>query len=114
MEDAPRLLKSLQIGMSRRLDASSTKLPKSWDKIQKPVVPLERNFCGHPLAGLLWERQLEEALFEFGWEKVPNWECTFVHREQGLFLSENVDDIKMAGKKQNIVPMWKMDEKWGS
>ena len=30
-----------------------------------------------------------------------------VHRKQGLFLSEKVDDIKMAGKKQNITPMWK-------
>ena len=34
---------------------------------------------------------------ELGWEKVPNWKCMFVHRKQGLFLSENVDDIKMAG-----------------
>ena len=28
---------------------------------------------------------------------------------QGLFLSANVDDIKTAGKKQNMAPMWK---KW--
>ena len=40
--------------------------------------------------------------------KVPNWECLFVHRKQGLFLSVYVDDIKMAGKKQNISPMWKI------
>ena len=31
----------------------------------------------------------------------------FVHRKQGLVLSENVDDINMAGKKQNMAPMWK-------
>ena len=37
----------------------------------------------------------------------PNLECLFVHRRQGLFLSVYVDDIKMAGKKQNITPMWK-------
>ena len=30
----------------------------------------------------------------------------FVHREKGLFLSVYVDDIKLAGKKQNIDPMW--------
>ena len=36
-----------------------------------------------------------------------NWECLFVHRKQGLFLSGHVDDIKMAGKKQNIAAMWK-------
>ena len=68
--------------------------------IEDPVVPLERNLCGHPLAGLLWERQFEDVLVELGWEKVPNLECLFVHRSQGLFLSEKVDDIKMTGKKQ--------------
>ena len=43
-----------------------------------------------------------------GWEKIPNWECLFVHREKGLFLSVCVDDIKLAGKKQNLDPMWKV------
>ena len=37
----------------------------------------------------------------------PNWECMSVHRKQGLFLSVYMDDIKMAGKKQNMAPMWK-------
>ena len=41
-------------------------------------------------------------------KKYPNWECLFVHREKGLFLSVYVDDIKLAGKKQNIDPMWKL------
>ena len=40
--------------------------------------------------------------------KIPNWECLFVHREKGLFLSVYVDDIKLAGKKQNLDPMWKI------
>ena len=35
-------------------------------------------------------------------------ECLFVHREKGLFLSVYVDDIKLAGKKHNIDPMWKV------
>ena len=39
--------------------------------------------------------------------KISNWECLFVHREKGLFLSVYVDDIKLAGKKHNIDPMWK-------
>ena len=71
------------------------------------MVRLERNVYGHPLAGLMWERQLEEVLMQLGWEKVPNWECLFVHRKQGLFLSENVDDIRMAGWNLNMAPMWK-------
>ena len=30
------------------------------------------------------------------------------NREKGLFLSVYVDDIKLAGKKQNLDPMWKV------
>ena len=52
--------------------------------------------------------QFEKILLKYGWEKVSNWECFFVHREKGLFLSVYVDDIKLAGKKQNIDPMWKV------
>ena len=40
-------------------------------------------------------------------EQIPNWECLFVHRKQGFFLSVYVDDIKTAGKKQHMAPMWK-------
>ena len=37
--------------------------------------------------------------------KIPNWKCLFVHRK--IFLSVHVDDINMAGKKQNLAPVWK-------
>ena len=84
------------------------KLPKSWSSMEDPVVPLERNLYGHLLAGLLWERQFDKILVKYGWEKVSNWECSFVHREKGSFLSVYLDDIKVAGKKQNIDPMWKV------
>ena len=56
------------------------KWPKSWSSMEDPVVPCERNSYGHPLAGLLWERQFERILSKHGWE---NWECLFVHREKG-------------------------------
>ena len=39
--------------------------------MEDPVVPLERNLYGHPLAGLLWERQFEKVLLKHGWEKIP-------------------------------------------
>ena len=107
MEDVSKLLKihnsecpDMWIRLPRR------KWPESWYSMEDPVVPLERNLYGHPLAGLLWERQFGKILLKYGWEKVSNWECLFVHREKGLFLSVYVDD-KLAGKKQNIDPMWK-------
>ena len=109
MEDAHKLLKipksecpDIWIRLPRH------KWPKSWSSMEDPVVPLERNLYGHPLAGLLWERQFEKVLLKHEWEKIPNWECLFVHREKGLFLSVYVDDIKLAGKKHNIDPMWKV------
>ena len=47
--------------------------------MEDPVVPLERNLYGHPLAGLLWERQFEKILLKYGWEKVSDCECLFVY-----------------------------------
>ena len=51
------------------------KWPKSWSNIEDPVVLLERKLHGHPLAGLLWEREFEKVLLGVGWEKVQNWDC---------------------------------------
>ena len=67
--------------------------------MEDPVVLLERNQCGHPLAGLLWERQFEKILLKHGWEKVSNCESLFVHREKGLVSSVYVDDIKFGWKE---------------
>ena len=113
-EDVPKLLKipksecpDIWIRLPRH------KWPKSWSSMEDPVVPLERNLCGHPLAGLLWETPFEKIPLKYGWEKVSKWECLFVHSEKGFFLSVYVDDIKL---KQNIVPMWKVLNKevdWG-
>ena len=54
MEDAHKLLKipksecpDIWIRLPRQ------KWPKSWSSIEDPVVPLERNLYGHPLAGLM-------------------------------------------------------------
>ena len=106
MEDAPNLLKIPKSECPDIWIRLRHKWPKSWSIMEDTVVPLERNLYGHPLAGLLWERQLEKILLEYGREKVSNWECSFVHREKGLLFSVYVDDIKLAGKKQNIDPMW--------
>ena len=111
MEDAHKLLKipksecpDIWIRLPRH------KWPKSWSSMEDPVVPLERNLYGHPLAGLLWERQFEKVQNIEAWmgENSKLGMSLFVHREKGLFLSVYVDDIKLAGKKHNIDPMWKV------
>ena len=41
--------------MSRHLDSSTTRqMAKIIVSMEDPVVPLERNLYGHPLAGQLW------------------------------------------------------------
>ena len=57
--------------------------------MEDPVVHLERNLYGHPLAGLLWESQLEGALLDLS----TDLECMFVHRKL-FFLSVYVDDME--------------------
>ena len=69
MEDAHKLLripKSECPDIWMRLPRH--KWPKSWSSMKDPVVPLERNLYGHPLAGLvgkaIWENPIETWLGE--------------------------------------------------
>ena len=112
MEDAHKLLKipisecpDIWIRLPRH------KWPKSWSSMEDPVVPLERNLYVHHLAGLLWERQFEKILLKHGWEKIPNWECLFVHREKGLFLSVYVDDINWLERNTILIRCGKYSTK---
>ena len=54
---------------------------------------------------------LRKSLLKYGWEKVPNWECFFVNREKGLFLSVCVDDIKLAGRNKTLIRCGKYSKK---
>ena len=103
MEDTPKLLR---IPMSECPDLWTRlqrhKWPISWSNMEDSVVLLERNLYGHPLGGFFRERQFVTVLLGLRWEKAPNWECQFVHRKQSLFLSVYVDDMNIAGRKQNL------------
>ena len=84
MEDAPKLLKIPKSECPKiwiRLPKHTW--PKSWSSMEDPVVLLERNLYGHPLAGLLWERQFEKVLSVHGWEKVPHWVCLCFTEKKG-------------------------------
>ena len=109
MEDAPKLLKipksecpDIWIRLPRH------KWQKSWSSMEDPVVLLERNLYGHPLAGLLWERQFGEILLFTVGRRFPIGNAYSYTVKKGLFLSVYVDDITLVGKKQTIVPMWKV------
>ena len=73
-----------------------------------PVCPLLRNLYGHRLAGLTLEKLCQNAILAAGFQKIPGLECLFVHRQKQLFLSVYVDDFRMAGKKENLAPMYEV------
>ena len=77
--------------------------------MEDPVVLLERNLYGHPLAGLLWERHFEKVLLFTDGKQIQIGNADLQTVKKGLLLSSvYVDDMKRAGKKQNINPTWKI------
>ena len=98
MEDASKLIKipksecpDIWIRLPRH------KWPKSWSSMEDPVVTLERNRYGHPLAGLRWKKA--------NWERSVGKRLgnmsklgTLICEPRKIFLSVYVDDIKLAGK----------------
>ena len=63
MEDAPCSEFQSQSVQTCGYVFHDTKWPKSWSDIEDPVVPLERNLYGHPLAGLQNMSLLNENCF---------------------------------------------------
>ena len=55
-----------------------------------PVLKTQLFFLNGICTVILWH----------GWEKVPNWECLFIHRTK--------DYSYLCGKKQNTSPTWKI------
>ena len=94
-----QIILSSKIGVSRHLDSSTT--------TQMAKITVQ---CGKPSRSswkesvwIFWQdyhgkSNLRKILLKHGWEKIPNWECLFVHR----------NNMKVAGKKWNLDPMWKM------
>ena len=113
LSEATKLLGKEDLVTETWISLPPHRRPKSWEGILDPVCPLELNLYGHPLAGLLWELHQEHILLKVGFEKVKSWECLYFHRARKLFLSAYVDDYKMAGKAENLKPMWELLRKEG-
>ena len=58
MEDAPVIINKFQYQNAPDIwiRLPRHKCPKSLSSLEDPVVPLERNLHGHPLAGLVWAK----------------------------------------------------------
>ena len=85
MTEAPRWLRLSEAECPEMwIRIPSRQRRDSWDKNDDPVVPLERLFCGHPLAGLLRERKFEEVRFVNGRDKVPTRDCLYEPKKLGV------------------------------
>ena len=100
MEDAPKVLK-----------IPKSECPDIWRVYQNtngqnhgPVSKTQLFLLNGICARLLWERQFEKILLQYGWEKVSNWECFFVHRQKGFFSSVYVDEHRE--KRSSSLCMW--------
>ena len=100
MEDADNLLKNTESECPYIwIRQPRHKWSKSWSCIEDPVVPLEQNLYGYPFGKTIMAKAIWENLIEARLGESFNWECLFVHRQNVLFLSVYVDDIKLAGKE---------------
>ena len=84
------------------------KWPKSWSSIEDPVVPFGWNLYGHPWQDCYGNGNLRKIFWNTVEEKIRIGNVYSLTERKGLFLSVYVDDMKLAGKKQNIDPMWKL------
>ena len=112
MEDAPKLLK-----------IPKSECPGIWIRLPRdnglnhgPVSKTQSFLLIEICTVILWQDcygkgNVRKTHCSTVGRKFPNWECLFVHRKKGLFLSVYVVDIKLDGKKQNIDPMWKVLKK---
>ena len=110
MERCSEIIEKSHIGMSKHLDSSTTThMAKIMVQYGRPSrsswSKSVRSSFGRTVVGkAIWENPIEVWLgkgFQLG---MP----LFVHRDKWLFLSVYVEDIKLAGKKQNLDPMWKV------
>ena len=110
MEDAPNInQKKPQSGIPRYLDTSTeAQMANIMVQYGRPSRSFRKDLYGHPPAGLLWEKQFEKVLLEHGWEKVFKLGMFICQPSKRTIPISVVDDIKLAGKTENIEPTWKI------
>ena len=77
------------------LDCHPVEGPNNRTRLENWWFTLKRNLYGHPLAGLLWGRTLEEVLLKQIGEKVRPWKCLHVNVSAGCeFAGKSVSALK--------------------
>ena len=73
--------------------------PKSWANIEDPVVPLERNLYGHPLAGIAMGKTIRRSFVGAWMGESTELGMPVRSSETGYFCQFFVDDIKNGWKE---------------
>ena len=83
-----------------------------WVKLngfRRPVCRLRKALYGHRDAETMWEQHCHKAVTELGFVPVGDeWPSLFYHKGMKLLLAVYVDDLKMAGPKQNLAKGWEL------
>ena len=95
MNDAPKLLK-IPIDLGSSTTTQMVKIMVQYGRSSRSswATSVWSSFGRIVMAKAIWENPIDIRL-----GKVSNWECLFVHRERGLFLSVCVDDMKIGWKE---------------
>ena len=103
------VVKNSEVRMSRYLDTSTkAQMAKIMVQYGRPSRSSRKGSVRSSFGTTIVRKAIWESSIETRLGKVLNWECPFVKRAKGLFLSVYVDDIKLAGKKENIEPTRKI------
>ena len=82
--------------------------PEWWlHTFRDPVVIVRKALYGHPLAGECWEERCESKVLKSGFTKVKGWKSSFFHKARKVLLIVYVDDLKMAGPKDDVTACWR-------
>ena len=97
MEDAPSLfLKNSKVRMSSYLETSTE------TQVAGPAWKTQWFFLCEIWKVIFWQ----DSDVKHVWGKVPTWRKRICNPRTRRFLAVYVDDLKLAGKKQNVDPMW--------
>ena len=110
MEDAHKIIENSQIGMSRHLDSCyhDTNGPN-----HGPVWKTQSLLLSEIFMVIFWQDcygkdNLRKSYWNTDGRRFPIGNAFSYTRQKRLFLSVHEDDIKLAGKEQNIDPMLKV------
>ena len=103
MTEAPRLLRMPSKECPEHVDHNfPQQRPEGWDEIDGAVVLFDMNLYGHPLACLLWERNLKKCHLKRWWGKRTNIGMSFRAHDARIVLIGICGWCQNVGTRQNM------------